>query len=181
MKINHVSNNCSFKALMLEKKSYTDNQKKIIDGIKNTVLKNPYYVNLLEHKYTDIYISPNDDGQSVDLKLLSAAGLTYNYVPSDSKGPLKVNLHVPKQCFRDTYEAMLKLQNNIDIRTRKFINRGIDCLLSRRTIPENQRKLQELENQSTSDLVKNRIQCPEIIPDAELIYGEPAVTTKDSL
>ena len=33
-------------------------------------LENKYNVHLLEHKYTDVYISPNNDGKSVDLKLL---------------------------------------------------------------------------------------------------------------
>ena len=181
MKIQSVSNNCSFGALMIENKPASKNQRKIMNHVKNTILESKYNIHLLEHKYADIYISPNDDRKSVDLKLLTAAGLTYNFIPHDEKGEMKVNLHVPHQSFYPTQEAAKRLENNIRTRTLRFMYRCIDGMYGSQQNPEYQIKTDFYENTSYADLLSDKLKYPEIVPDAFLIYGNPVVTTKKQI
>lgn len=181
MKIQSVSKNYSFGALMLEKKPMSNNQRKIVNIVRNTILEDKYNIHFLEHKYTDIYISPNNDKKSVDLKLLTAAGLTYNYIPQDNNGEIKVNLHVPYQSFFPTQEAEDRLENNIRIRTRRFMRRGINGVFDLKDNHKNQTKTDFYEKTSYEDLLSNNLKYPENIPDALSIYGNPIVTTKTQI
>lgn len=177
MRINSVSNNnLSFKALMLEKKKSTQEQKKIIKSAIKAVLDDSYYVTLIEHGYSDIYISPNKDKKSVDLKLLSAAGLNYNFIPRDEKGEVKVNLHVPDSSFRQGNEK--RLENNIKERTLRFMKRSVSCVLNSVNSNENDFIRNKLENLSSSDLAHNRISHPELMPRALNLFGNQQVSTK---
>ena len=65
------------------------------------------------------------------------------------------------------------------MRTGYFIQRCLDCVLDCMETPENKAKLRYFENLSNSDLLANKIQKPEIIPNAQIIYGEPVITTKN--
>ena len=180
MKINAVSKKQSFGALMLEKKKATNQQKLIINNIKKTILENKYNVHLLEHKYTDVYISPNSDGKSVDLKLLSAAGYTYNYIPKDDMGnELKIKLHIPVKDSQKWKET--RIADNIKIRTNKFIFNGLNALCSLVENPENIIIRNRLENISMTDRESSNLQREDILPDAIKIYGDQMVTTRDFL
>ena len=177
MRINSVSNNnLSFKALMLEKKKATPEQKRIIKSVVNAVLEDSYYVTLIESRYSDVYISPNKDKKSVDLKLLTAAGLNYNFTPKDENGEVKVNLHVPESSFKKGNEV--RFDRNIQERTRRFLKRSVDCILDTINSKENDDMRYDLEAISSSDLVNSKISHPEIIPRAVCLTGEPKVSTK---
>ena len=181
MKINSVQNNCSFKALMLERKPITRNQKILIKNIASSILDKDCYINLLENKNTDIYISANSDGKTVDLKLLTAAGLTYNFIPKDDKGELKVNIHVPEQLLNDDYVAEQRLAGNIELRTKKFLKRAVNCVSNYLHHPMNVSKLDYYDAASMSDLAAKEIQLPDIVPNAKVLYGSPAVSTKSKI
>ena len=177
MKINSISNKQAFGALMLEKKKITPMQKFIIDNISETVLEHTCNVILFENKFSDIYISPNKDGKSVDIKILSAAGHTYNYIPENEKGELSTNIHFPE--YVNNKFSTERMINNINFRVRKFISSSIFSLYDVKEYPVNERKRYNLENVSASDVVSSKLQLEELLPDAVVIYGNPQVTTKD--
>lgn len=177
MKIQSKSN-CSFNALMLEMKPMSKEQKAIIKHVRNTVLDYKSAVNVLEQVYSDIYISPNPDGKSVDLKLLRAAGLTYNYIPTDNNGKkLKINIHVPNQ----TFNMPDRLKNNIRIRTNKFMQNCLNNISAIKNNPENMKKEENLEYTSFSDMLSNKISNPKNIPMSYNLYGTPVVTRKSDV
>ena len=177
MKIQSKSN-CSFNALMLEMKPMSKEQKAIIKHVRNTVLDYKAAVNVLEQVYSDIYISPNSDGKSVDLKLLRAAGLTYNYIPTDNNGKkLKINIHVPNQ----TFNMPERLKNNIRIRTNKFMQNCLNNISAIKNNPENMKKEENLEYTSFSDMLSNKISNPKNIPMSYNLYGTPVVTRKSDV
>ena len=176
MKINSISTNRSFGAIMLEKKKSTPEQKKIIKDSIAAILDDSYYITLLESRYSDIYISPNKDKKSVDYILRTAAGLNYNFIPTDKNGKVMTNIHVPDSSFRKGNEA--RLTKNIQERTRAFLKRSIDCIFDSINSKENDKVRDELELLSSSDLAYNRISRPEIIPEAICLSGEPQVSTK---
>ena len=179
MKINSISNKQSFGALMLENKEISGRQKLLVANAINSILEHKSFLRLLENKYTDVYISPNDDKKTVDVKLLSAAGYTYNYVPVDEKGEMKIKLHIPVSDPKKwNVERICK---NTDIRLGRFINRCIDALYAPVENPENTQKRYSLENISISDRDAKDLQLEKLLPDAESIYGNPQVTTKDFL
>ena len=178
MKINNVNSGRSFGALMLECKPMSKNQKEIIRNIKKTVLEDKYNIHLIESRYTDVYISPNDDKKSVDLKLRTAAGLTYNYVPCDDDREVKMNISSAPANFDNTSSAKKNLSRDIAKKTRLFMQRALDCIIISMNTPENQSKMERLENISSNDLLINRISHPEKIPYAVNLYGNPQVTTR---
>ena len=123
MKIN-PTNNLSFKALVVDNENQTKTQKKII----NAVLKNSYLtnelINNLEEMDTDIIITANTDGRSVDLKLETDAFLGIKYIPFDEKGkPLKKTLAA--ETAQNNYNMFLassvffKRAQNLDLSTDK--------------------------------------------------------------
>ncbi|MBQ7450192.1 hypothetical protein IJS77_02150 [bacterium] len=177
MKIQSMSNR-SFGALMLECKPMTREQKIIAKHVKKTILEDKSNIDILEKQYVDVYISPNDDKKSVDLKLLKAAGLNYNFVPRDDKGYLEINLHVPPQSFRDDIRAKERLEGNIFKRTKNFMARCMDAECEIEENRQNKIKQDFFEEASLHDLMTNRIQYPDIIPDAYSLYGNQAVMTK---
>ena len=181
MKINLASQNCSFKALMIENKPTTDNQRITIKTIKNFFLNEKSYIDMLEDKYTDIYLSANKDKRSVDIKFLTAAGLSYNYIPKDKIGKIKLNVQTPKRNIVSDLNAQKKFFDSVRRKTLKFLIRGYDYLLDYENKQGNEKIAEILENLSMSDIMRNRIQRPDLIPDARVVYGKPAVTAKNSL
>ena len=127
MKINPISRSCSFGALIEDKKHASGQQKILISLIKKSMKENECYVNLLENKKTDIFISPNDDKKSVDLKLLTLnnGDPLFVYTPKDKDGEIKVNIHVPPQSFSNNEYADMRLEGNIRIRTGRFLRRAV--------------------------------------------------------
>ena len=123
MKINSLSAQNSFGKIIKELKPESQKQKVLISLIEQSLEDQRYKINVLETKDIDVFISANDDGNSVDLKILKEK--PFLHMPEDEKGKLKVNIHVPPQSFYETSEAKHRLWGNIKYRTEKFLDRGI--------------------------------------------------------
>ena len=84
----------------------------------------------MDNKKTDIFISPNDDKKSVDIKLMTTSNDAFSdiYTPKDKDGEIKVNIHVPPQSFSNNEYADMRLEGNIRIRTNRFLRRAVNGL-----------------------------------------------------
>ena len=85
------------------------------------------------------------------------------------------------QSFIDNETEHLRLKGNIKIRTEKFLIRAVNCVSSYLHHPMNVSKLDYYDAVSMSDLAAKEIQLPDIVPNAELLYGSPAVSTKSKI
>ena len=122
MKLNALSQNCSFKAVIEDSKIPSLEQKKMISIVKNSLNENNCFVDILGNKNIDIFISPNEDKISLDLKLITPKTLL-----KDKNDGFKVNLHVPPQSFDKA--NYYRLKGNLSLRTQRFLMSAINRFL----------------------------------------------------
>ena len=141
MKINSM-NNISFKAVIINRK----NQSKLQKDTINSVLKNNFFTNKLidslENKDTDIVVTANKDGKTVDLYLLTNTDIYgLSYIPYKSNGEKYATKIVPKPENKNN-------KRNIYMQTALFLNHAKKLNLSDKY---NSVKIEELYDEAFND------------------------------
>jgi len=159
---------------MLENSPQNKEQKELVEDV---LLFDEKYlkkiVKSLEASNTDLYITSNRDGQSVNVKLLTAAGLTYNFIPHDDSGAICTTLYTKKS--RKSYQN----RNNMSW----ILQRISTFTTNTKENDKNASKMKFFEKLSLTDLYRkdSDIARPELLPQAKCLFGEKQVTTKDFL
>ena len=176
MKIDFIKYNPSFNGILISKGYKSPKQIEIIENITERILEHPCESTLvadLEKKNTDIFISANSDGVTADLKLLSHAGLYYNFIPYSKKGE-RIAYKIGS-LLHDKTESKKEVNRN-NARVNSFIQQAASLNLETDT---NQSELKFYDAVTESDMMNNEISMSEIIPDARCVYGTKQITTKD--
>lgn len=174
MKINSISNaqRPSFGALMVQKGEKTVFQECLIDKICFYKMIDDKLIKNLEQCYTDIYISPKKNG-CLEMKLLSAAGLTYNFIPRDENG----------NQIKTTFQPnLVDNPSTIERKLATFVEKAEAFIKNGENVAKNIAMRDMFERISEKEMLqkgKPKLSRPEIIPDAICLLGEPQVTVKN--
>lgn len=176
MKINFANNNPAFNGILVSNGYKSPKQIEIIENITECILEHPFKKTLvsdLEKKNTDIFISANSDGNTVDLKLLSHAGLYYNFVPFSNNGE-RISNKIGSLVHDRTISKREVNRNNFKVEN--FIIKASEFDVNNEN---NQREIKIYDAITEKDMMNNVISKPEIIPDARCVLGNKQITTRD--